>query len=275
MAKGKELTPRQQEIKALTEQGKNGRPDREEAGHQRQRGVPAPPRDPGRREEVQRLHQPVQRSRATADGSRRVAHYPDGRSRPAPTPAAPATAEELLRQEIDGAQAGVSDLKGQIKGHQDEIARAEKEIEALTAEIDRKGDVLAVLTGKKVARDKPKPTAAKPPSAPLARRRRPGSPAPGRARRPPAARRRPHRPRRTAARHRRPHRPPGRARGDRRPRRSGTRRAGARGRARHGLAPTAVHRTGVVVHGRGGPRFVVDSRDRRTPRESSLGFGGR
>jgi transposase len=163
MAKGKELTPRQQEIKALTEQGKSAVQIAKKLGisdngvYQHLRAI---------RGGAKKSSGSTSRSSARASGGRQSARRRTrtrtAASRPAPTPAAPATAEELLRQEIDGAQAGVSDLKGQIKGHQDEIARAEKEIEALTAEIDRKGDVLAVLTGKKVARDKPKPTAAKP-----------------------------------------------------------------------------------------------------------------
>jgi chromosome segregation ATPase len=150
----KELTPRQQEIKALTEQGMNAPKIAkklkitENAVYQHLRAI----RGGAKKSSSSRP------KRRTATARRQ-----SSRTRtPAPAvPAAPATAEELLRQEIDGAQAGVSDLKGQIKAHQDEITQAEKQIEALTAEAERKGDVLAVLTGKKVARDKPKPTAAR------------------------------------------------------------------------------------------------------------------
>jgi chromosome segregation ATPase len=157
----KDLTPRQQEIKALTEKGKKAPAIAKKLGitenavYQHLRAIRG-----GAKKSSGSTTRSRSRGKAASTGRQSSRNRRPAAAAPAPAPVA-ATAEELLRQEIDGAQAGVSDLKGQIKGHQDEITKAEKEIEALTAEIERKGDVLAVLTGKKVARDKPKPSSAK------------------------------------------------------------------------------------------------------------------
>jgi hypothetical protein len=118
----KELTPRQQEIKALTEQGMNAVRRSRRSWASRRTGCTSTSARSGA---ARRSRPAPPAGGATGYGgrqSRTRSPDPDPES-PAPTPAAPATAEELLRQEIDGAQAGVSDLKGQIKGHQDEIAR--------------------------------------------------------------------------------------------------------------------------------------------------------
>jgi transposase len=202
----KELTPRQQEIKALTEKGLNAPKIAkklditENAVYQHLRAIRggAKKSSGGNR----RGSGSTARSRKRATSRRQSART----STPA-APAAPATAEELLTAEIAAAQeakatalTNIEELKAQITAH-------EAAIQGHDAEIATKTDVLDVLTGKKVAQAKPKPRVRRQARLCAARRRRPGSPAARTAGRPRAARRRPHRPRRTAGPLRRPHRP--------------------------------------------------------------------
>lgn len=138
----KELTPRQQEVKALTEKGQGAAAIAKRLGisenavYQHLRAIRGGPKQSGG-------SRPKRRQRATS------------RRQSAPTPPrTPATAEELLRSEIDLANASKAQAKAQIEELKKEIAQAESAITTLDAEIATKGDVLDVLTGKKVAQAK-------------------------------------------------------------------------------------------------------------------------
>jgi DNA-binding CsgD family transcriptional regulator len=153
----KELTPRQQEVKALTEKGKKAPAIAKQLGitenavYQHLRAIR------GGAKKSSSSSRPKRRSRAAT--SRRQS----GRTSPRAvrTPAAPATAEELLRSEIEQHEATVGAAIEQIAQLNDQIAAANATIQSEQAEAARKGDVLDVLTGKKVAQAKPKPRPAR------------------------------------------------------------------------------------------------------------------
>jgi hypothetical protein len=157
----KELTPRQQQIHDLLEEGKS------------------PPQIAKKlRITTNAVYQQIRRMR-NSGGSSRSRSRTSGRksggssrratrtstpARPAAAPK-PMTAEELIRSEIESNE-------GEIAAKNTEIEQAKALIESLTGEIGqltednaRKADVLAVLTGEKVAHAKPQPKpAAKPAS---------------------------------------------------------------------------------------------------------------
>lgn len=81
------------------------------------------------------------------------------RTRQAPAPAAPQTAEELLRSEIADLKARAEIERGRIVEANGVIAEATTAIEGIEAEAATREDVLAVLTGEKVAHAKPQPKA--------------------------------------------------------------------------------------------------------------------
>lgn len=79
-------------------------------------------------------------------------------------PAAPVTAEQLLRDEIGDLRARAEMERTRVKEAEAVIAEANAAVEGIEAEAAKREDVLAVLTGDKVAHAKPaaaKPAAAK------------------------------------------------------------------------------------------------------------------
>lgn len=73
--------------------------------------------------------------------------------------AAPATAEDLLRSEIALIEGGLEERASRIAEAEAVIALTREEIAKLEAEKERKSDVLAVLSGEKVAHARPTPKA--------------------------------------------------------------------------------------------------------------------
>jgi ribonuclease E len=77
-------------------------------------------------------------------------------------PAQPQTAEELLRSEIADLKARAEEERSRVKEAEAVIVEANRAIEGIEAEAATREDVLAVLTGEKVAHAKPTPKAEAP-----------------------------------------------------------------------------------------------------------------
>lgn len=165
-----ELTPRQQEIKKLLKQGKNANAIADALGittnavYQQIRRI---------RASGGSASTGSSRSKANANGkgkakkSGRQSARKSPVSKPKPK-AEPVTAQALLTSEIQAANEAKTEASAAIDSLKGQIAEQETRIEALDAEIVNKGDVLAVLTGEKVAHAKPAPPKPKTPRKPSA-----------------------------------------------------------------------------------------------------------
>lgn len=166
------LTERQKEIKALLDKGQT--PDQaakrlkistnaiyQQVRRMRASGVKI--ELPGNTGSTAAAAKPKTRAaaksrRQSGGQSRRTAQRA---ARPAPAPK-PQTAEELLHSEVEAIDAGLAERTTRIAEAEAIIALTREEIAALEVERTRKLDVIAVLTGEKVAHAKPKPPAPKP-----------------------------------------------------------------------------------------------------------------
>lgn len=160
-------TPRQKEIKKLLGQGKNPQQIAKALGisdnaiHQqvrRMRGGKSAPKPSGGSTKRSQSRTAKKKSGSTG---RKSARTRPAVSRPAPA-AKPQTAEDLLKSEVVAAEESRGEAVALIASLKDQITEAEAAVVAHDEAIARKRDVLAVMTGEKVAHAKPAPPKPKP-----------------------------------------------------------------------------------------------------------------
>lgn len=165
-----ELTPRQKEISDLIKQGQKA-PQiakklkiSENAVYQNIRRMRAAGNAPKTTKASGSGSKSAKRSTAKASSTRRQSGRTVRTARPAPAPVkVTVTAEELLQSEIGAVEQQVAEQAAIVAEAKAAIEAAEAATVELNAERERKADVLAVLTGEKVAHAKPAPPKPKAP----------------------------------------------------------------------------------------------------------------
>jgi uncharacterized coiled-coil protein SlyX len=160
------LTPRQQEIKALMEQGKKPKDIAkklkisENAVYQQIRRIRSGGAS-GRSTSGAARKSGGSNSRSQArSGGRQSSGSRPARRAAAPRPAAvPQTAEALLKAEIVAGEQQIAERETEISAAQTSIEGLKAQNVATAEELERKRQTLAVLTGEMVAHAKPKPAA--------------------------------------------------------------------------------------------------------------------